>query len=184
MTELFVKDLMVPLANYATVSEEASMLDAVLALEKAQAVYNETTYPHRAILVYNDKGKICGKISQLDLLKALEPKYAQVDEPQKLSRFGYTMDFYKSIFKQLNLWNKPLENICSKASTIKVRNFMYTPKEDEYVDGNTSLNEAIHQLIMGCHHSLLVSNKDEIVGILRLVDVFKQVTETIKSCKL
>jgi CBS-domain-containing membrane protein len=184
MIQLLVKDVMVPLADYATVSEDAGMFDAVLALEKAQKEFDQTRDRHRAILVYNDKGKIVGKISQLDLIKALEPKYEQIDADNRLSRFGYSMDYFKSLFKQHNLWSKPLNDICRKAATIKVKTFMYVPTEGEYVNVDTGLNEAVHQLIMGCHHSLLVTDKGDIVGILRLTDVFKRVTDTMKACNL
>ena len=184
MTDLCVKDMMIPLTDYATVSENASMFDAVTALEKAQKEYDQMHYRHRAILVYDDKGKIVGKISQLDLLKALEPKYEQVDMSRNVTRFGYSMDYYRSIFKQHDLWNKPLDDICAKAAALKVKTFMYAPTKGEYVDEKTSLNEAIHQLVMGHHHSLLVTQDGEIVGILRLTDIFKRVSDTIKNCKI
>jgi predicted transcriptional regulator len=61
---------------------------------------------------------------------------------------------------------------------------MYTPTEGEYVEENASLGEAIHQLVMGHHQSLLVTSGQQIVGILRLVDVFKDVCEAMKSCGL
>ena len=36
MTKIFVKDLMVPLEEYATVHEDATLYEALTALEKAQ----------------------------------------------------------------------------------------------------------------------------------------------------
>ena len=65
-----------------------------------------------------------------------------------------------------------------------VKDIMYTPTEGEYVEEKASLGEAIHQLVMGHHQSLLVTKEDEIVGILRLVDVFKEICEGIKACEL
>jgi CBS domain-containing protein len=59
---------------------------------------------------------------------------------------------------------------------------MYTPGEGEYVSENASLGEAIHQLIMGHHQSLLVTRDDKIVGILRLTDVFAAVFHRMKEC--
>ena len=59
---------------------------------------------------------------------------------------------------------------------------MYTPSEGEYVDEDATLGQAMHQLVMGHHHSLLVTRKDEIVGILRLSDVFAKICDEIKSC--
>ena len=44
------------------------------------------------------------------------------------------------------------------------------------------LDAAIHQLVVGHHHSLLVTKGGEIVGVLRLTDVFKEVCQRIKEC--
>jgi signal-transduction protein with cAMP-binding, CBS, and nucleotidyltransferase domain len=41
------------------------------------------------------------------------------------------------------------------------------------------LDEAIHHLIMGHHQSLLVKRDDQIVGILRLTDVFSAVFQPL-----
>ena len=59
---------------------------------------------------------------------------------------------------------------------------MYAPTEGEYVDENASLGEAIHQLVMGRHQSLLVTKDKEITGILRLTDVFKEISTRISTC--
>jgi CBS domain containing-hemolysin-like protein len=82
------------------------------------------------------------------------------------------------------LWNKPMNDICRKAAELKVESFMQAPTEGEYIDEGASLDNAIHQLIMGKHLSLLVTSGNDIVGILRLIDVFKAVVENIKSCEI
>ena len=48
-----VKDLMVPLSEYATVTEGSTLFEAVMALEKAQEEFdsNHSKYHHRAVLV-------------------------------------------------------------------------------------------------------------------------------------
>lgn len=184
MIQFLVKDVMVPLSKYATVSEDATMFHAVLALEKAKAEFDQTRDQHQAILVYDNKGKIVGKISQLDLLKALEPKYGLIDDDNKLSRFGYSMDYFNSIFQQHKLWSDPFDDICRKAANINVKDFMYTPKEGEFVAADSGLKEALHQLIMGSHRSLLVTDQGEIIGVLRLTDVFKRVCDMMKTCNL
>jgi hypothetical protein len=72
-----MKDLMVPLSEYATVTEDATLYEAVLALEAAQENFEDkhTRYCHRAILILDKDGHVIGKLSQLDVLRALEPKY-------------------------------------------------------------------------------------------------------------
>jgi CBS domain-containing protein len=178
-----VKDLMVHLEEYATVSEDASLYDAVLALEEAQERFGKDRYKHRAILVYDKDQRVVGKLSQLDVIKGLEAGYKQLDM-RGLSHSGFSPEFIKSLIKQHGLWSKPLEEICRKAPRIRVKEVMYTPTEGEYVREDAALDEAIHQLVMGKHQSLLVTRKDEIVGILRLTDVFMEVCEIMKACQL
>ena len=180
-----VKDLMVPLEEYATVSEEATLYDAVTALEKAQEKLNRTThrYMHRAILVLDRNQDVVGKISQLDVLKALEPRYGKLEDNGMLSRAGYSPEFLNSMMQEHSLWVHHLRDICSKAAKAKVKNFMYTPAEDEYVEENVSHEEAIHMLVMGHHHSLLVTRDGKIVGILRLTDVFVAISDLIRTCE-
>lgn len=183
MKSILVKEMMVPLEDYATVHENATMYDAVMALEKAQAEYDMDQYKHRAILVYNNENKIVGKVSQWDLLVALEPQYSKLIDVKALSRTGFSLDYIES-FSRAGLWKKPLDEICGKAAGMEVKSIMYTPKEGEFIRENAEMNEAVHQLIIGKHHSLLVTRGDDIVGVLRLTDVFKMVCERIKACKL
>ncbi|MDM8525925.1 CBS domain-containing protein [Desulfococcaceae bacterium HSG8] len=185
MKTMTVEELMVPLAEYATVSSEATLYDAVKALEKAQQDYNKSLYPHRAILVYGENKKIIGKISQLDILRALEPQYDQmIEKGGSLARFGFSLKFQKSMIDQFKLWDEPFNDICEKAAKIKVQDFFYTPSQGEYVKMGVTLDEAIHQLVMGHHQSLLVTKGDEIVGVLRLTDVFMAVFDAVMTtCK-
>ena len=183
MKTIAVKDLMVPLEEYATVSQEATLYEAVMALEKAHERLDRERYLylHRAILVYDENNKIIGKISQLDALRALEPKYGAMGDPGTLSRAGFSPHFLRSMLEQYSLFEEPLKDACNTAAKIKVKEFMYTPGEGEYIEEDASLGHAIHHLVMGHHQSLLVTRGEEIVGILRLTDVFKEVFRVMKT---
>lgn len=186
MKTIPVSDLMVPLAEYATVSEEATLYEAVMALEEAQNRLDRDKYLylHRAVLVYDKNNKIVGKVSQLDALRALEPKYAEMGDPGGLSRAGFSPDFLRSIMEKSALWEHPLRDVCAKAARLKVKTFMNTPTEGEFVDAKATLDEAIHLLIMGHHQSLLVTEDADIVGVLRATDVFAEVFHIMKSCEI
>lgn len=179
-----IKDIMVPLEKYATVPETATLYEAVMALEKAQQEFDLTRYRHRAVLVYDKNSRIVGKVSQLDILKALEPKYERIDEARSISRLGYSRQLMTKMMEQFNLWNKPLDDICKKARDTKVKEFMYTPTEGEYIDESATLDQGVHQLIVGHHQSLLVTREKEIVGILRVTDVFMEICNIMRSCEL
>ena len=189
MKEIIVKDLMVPLEEYATIDQEASLFDAVMALEKAQEEYRRpgAQYPHRAILVYDQKKRVVGKLSQLDILRSLEPKYKQAasQDSGRVMASGFSQEFLRSMVRQFSLWDKPLMDICKKATRMKAKDCMHVPEEGEFVKDSDSLDVAMNQLIMGLHQSLLVTNdRKAIVGILRLTDVFKQVVDAMKKCNL
>jgi len=180
-----VKDLMVPLAEYATVSEDANVYAAVLALEEAQKKFRQDAYKHRAILVLSKEGHVVGKLSQLDVIKGLEAGYKKMGDFKGISHTGFSTEFIKSMVDKYDLWQKPLEDICRRAPHIKVRDVMYTPTEGEYVPQEATLDQAIHQLVVGHHQSLLVTKDGrEILGILRLTDVFQEVCGMIKACYL
>jgi CBS domain-containing protein len=179
-----VKDIMVLIEDYATVSEGATLYEAVHTLEEAQRRFNQQKYRHRAVLVYDSKGDIVGKLSQLDVLKGLEPKYEGIGELKGLSRYGMNPERIRQMIRDYGLWKKPIDDICRKAATIKVKDIMYTPTEGEYIAENATLNEAIHMLVVGGHQSLLITKDRKIVGILRLTDVFKKIADIIKTCEI
>jgi CBS domain-containing protein len=182
MKLIIVQDLMVPLSGYATVSQNATLADAIKALRQAQMEFDQTRDRHRAILISDENNKIVGKLSQLDVIKSLEPKYLKFNDRTELSRFGFTKDYMDSMLKEHHLWEKSLDNICEKAANIIVKTIMYTPTEGEYVKEDATLEEAIHQLIMGSHQSLLVTRGKDIVGVLRLTDVFREIANSISTC--
>jgi predicted transcriptional regulator len=185
METITVKDLMIPLDEYATVRDDASLYEAVKALEKAQEDLDRERYLylHRAILVYDKNKQIVGKISQLDVLKALEPRYSDMGDFSAISRAGLSVEFIKSIMDRYDLHRRSLTEMCMAAGDLRVKDMMYTPGSDEYVEENDSLGNAIHHLIMGCHQSLLVTRDKEIIGILRLTDVFNEVFQRMESKK-
>lgn len=176
---------MVPIEEYATVSEDATLYEAVMALEKAQEELDMTKYKfkHRAVLVYDENKKIVGKLSQFDALRALEPKYVDMGDIRSMSRTGFSPEFLKDMVEKHSLWDQPPEDMCRQAMDRKVKDFMHTPTEGEYIQEDAHMREAVHLLVMGQHHSLLVTRGEEIVGILRLVDVLMSVYQLMKSLK-
>jgi len=172
---------MVPLSEYATVPKGTTLYEAVLALEKAQEEFYYTKYHHRAVLILDNKNHIIGKLSQLDVLRAIEPRNEQSDKIDDIKRFGFTEGFINSMREQYRLKNTLNNNICDVAMNTKVEDCMQSPSEGEYIKENASLDAAIHQLVIGHHLSLLVTRKGWLVGILRMSDVFAAVFHTMKT---
>ncbi len=183
MKESKVKDLMVLLSEYTVIPEDATIFEAVLALEKTQRLFNQNNYQSRAILVKDSTGNIVGKLDQLDVLRALEPKYAEIkSEMTGSAKYGFSKQFLLSIIENYQMFDKPLDDICKKAGMEKAGTYMHQLTDGEYISENGSLDQAIHMLILGNHQSLLVTQKKEIIGILRLTDVFAHVLDNMKKC--
>lgn len=181
MKKFIVKELMVPISEYATVSETATLYDAVMALEKAQETYQQSRYSHRAVLVLNQEKRVVGKLSQMDFLRAMQPTDRNLDQIRKFKQFGFTG---RAIALQqecyLNSFPPSVDNF-AKAGEMWVADHMQRPAKGEYVDEKASLDMALHQLTAGSNLSLLVTRGKDIVGILRLSDVFAAVFHAMKE---
>lgn len=184
MKSLTVKELMVPLSEYATVPVGSTLFDAIQALEKAQEEFDRTKYRHRAILILDHDKRVIGKLTQMDVLWALEPRGKDLKDIDELNRFGFSQEFVRELKKERRMESEPLKALCTKAAQLKVEDFMKATTEGECVDEETSLDMAIHQLVLGNHLALLVTSGREIVGILRMTDVFAAVFHTMKECEL
>jgi CBS domain-containing protein len=172
---------MVPISEYATVPDDATLFESVLALEKAQEKFQQSLYSHRAVLILDKNKRVIGKLSQMDFLCALEPSDANLDQIRKFKKLGFTR---KAVALQQEEYLKnspPILDVYSKAAKLKVTDLMQRPTEGEYVDENTSLDMALHQLTAGSNLSLLVARGKDIVGVLRLADVFAAVFHAMKE---
>jgi len=184
MQKLAVRDVMVPLEKYATIHKDSLLIDAIDALEKAQEAFEGSPYVHRAVLAYDDNKKIVGKLSQWDVIKCLEPKYESFGDIRSSSLSGLSPELIRSMMEKYSLWQVDIDDVCSRVAKKKVKDVMYTPTEDEKIEADATIGEALHCLILGHHQSLLVTKDSEIVGILRLVDVFKLLSERVRKCRI
>lgn len=181
MQQITVSDLMVPREAYAAVSEDGTLRDAVLALQEAQRREQQQDpdrHRDRAVLVM--KGEhVIGKLSMLDVIGSLEPRYDRL-EGRRSSSMGPLIE---SMTRNFSLRQNPLPRLVEKASKHRVRDLLRPYEKAETIDLNASLDTALHQLIGGQYQGLLVTSGDEIVGILRLLDVYERISEMIIECQ-
>lgn len=179
-----VRDLMVPLSEYATVPKGSTVFNAVMALEKAQEEFDHSQYRHRAVLILDENKRVVGKLTQMDVLLALEPRDDNLDDIKNLDLFGFSEQVILKL-KQQHLSKGPsMKDLCIRAMNLKAEDYMQALSEGEYVDESASIDSAIHQLLNGKHFALLVTREKDIIGILRLTDVFAVVFHTMKECDI
>lgn len=185
MDSYTVKDLMVPISEYATVPIGTSLLDAIIVLEKAQEAYTVSKYQHRAILVLDKEETVVGKIGQLRVLKAIETRPDRDSELEELKSFKFSDEYIAQRQDQFRLGGTIMSKEDLKiAAAKKVEEFMQKPTPSEIVPEDASLDIAIHKLVAGTHLSLLVTRANRIVGILRIADVFAAVYHEMKQHNL
>lgn len=68
-----VKELMVPISDYATVDENANMAEAIRAFENEKRRYGEAPYRHQSLVAIDSNQHVVGRLSQVDMMHALEP---------------------------------------------------------------------------------------------------------------
>jgi CBS domain-containing protein len=174
-----VKDLMVPLDEYAVVDQDATLLDAVLALDKAISKLKPGKQKHRAVLVVDSDKKVIGKIGHLAFLKALEPKYNVLGDLPALSRVGVSQEFIDSMMANMKFFQDNLADLSTRAARLKARDVMHPVTES--VAEDATLAEGIHELVMHQSLSILVTRKGNVVGILRISDLFEELTKEMKK---
>jgi CBS-domain-containing membrane protein len=185
MELITVEDLMVPWEDYGVVDEDATLLEAVLELDRAQKRRKEQhIHLHRGVLVQNKNKEVIGRIGLTDVLRGLEPRYKELGDVRTLSRAGFSPDFLKSMLNNYQFCDTSLTEYCAKGNSIKVKEIMYTPAEGEYVDAGATICEAIHQFVLGHHVGLLVLKDKKIVGVLRQSDVFHKVVDIMMQCEI
>ena len=183
MKDKKVKDIMIPISEYATVKHDAMIIDAIMTLEKTRNKTLGRKDRYRAVLVVDDKNRIIGKIGYLSFLKAMEPNYNKPEIEDAFGRVNLDPDFIDDLMENFNLWEEDFLDICSRANTVKVTEAM--KPVDEHIDADASLVDAMHKLIVWNTMSLLVKKKESIVGIIRLSDVYEEMVKSVlNSCSV
>lgn len=179
-----VRDIMTPFSEYGTISVDATLFEAANALDKAQKAHEQDAGTHRLLLITDESGQVVGKLSQMDILRALEPKGRHIEDSKALSRFGFSPKYLKPMLHLCEFWGKPLIDLCRESGNLKVKRLLRAPAVGERIDEGASLPEAIHQLAMEHRRYLLVTRGKRIVGILRQYDLFREIVETLSICEL
>jgi predicted transcriptional regulator len=175
---------MVPLKEYATVNDDASLYEALIIMDNNQNKLDYKTSQHQSVLVMDKKNKVIGKLTYLDVLKALEPKYKEMLKGDVWHFYGFTKKFMQSILRDHYLFQSPIKDICQKAGEQNVKKFMYTPSEGEYIQASATMDQAINQFILGQYQSLMVAEKLDVIGVLRLADVYAAIFNIMKECHI
>ena len=184
MEKTNVSELMRSVEEFPRISSNATLAEAVGALEKAQKDFTSGLKPQRILLVLNETGKIVGKISPMDVVQGLEPGYDKIDSLKTTSPYHLGQKTLDAMKEQFRLWQKPLSDMCKKAYSVKIENYVKMPNPDQMVNADDKMDNAFHLFVVGRHDSLFVKDGQEIVGLIRFSDVYRKIAQTLRECPL
>lgn len=177
MKNFFVKDLMIPISNYVTVKKADTLVDVLQALESAREA---DAHAHRDAIVVDENGTFLGKITMIDIFRALEPNYKK--SMAERSSGTLTAGFVTKAVKDFKLWLEPEKDICQRGSKKTVAEVMHTPESVEFLQQDDTSEKALNLYVMGVHQPLIVKDGETVTGILRFGDVFEVVRKTLLRC--
>jgi len=181
MDKIQVKEIMIPILNYVTVQKENSLVEVLQSLEQARK--SEKEHAHRDAIVVDASGDFIGKLTMIDVFRALEPNYAKVEQQQEKGTL--TDDFVMKAAKDFNLWIEPTQTICERGGRLKVSDVMHTPEKKEYIKETDTLENALHLYVMGIHQPLIVKNEEgKVTGVLRFGDIFEAIRQQLLNCSI
>jgi len=184
MEKMKVRELMRPVEEFPRISSQATFMEAVDALEKAQKVFSSGKASQRILLVYDEADQIVGKLSPMDVVQGLEPNYDRIDDLKNISHYRLAASTLESMKEQFRLWQRPLSELCKKAYNVKIQNFIKLPSPDHMVNGDDKMDNAFHLFVVGRHDSLFVKDGEKIVGLIRFSDVYSKIAQTMRECPI
>jgi len=146
--------LVIPLSDYPHIPYWGTLREAIVQLNVAY----ETG--HHAVLVFDEAYKLVGMLLQKDILKGLEPKFAQHYED------GVPI-----------FWDDLLKTGSEKQLARPVKEFMSEVKA--MIDVEDSILKASHIMLQEDTYLLPVMEGDKLIGVLRMGDLFHDITKAV-----
>jgi hypothetical protein len=186
MEPMTVEKLMIPAERFPRISEEETFGTVVRTLNQCHEDYKSGKSEQCILLVHDEKGRVVGKISPMDVLRGLEPQYSKMGEAVGAHTLGASYDhMMRSLFDQATLWTRPLTELCSKARDVKIKDFIRRPTAAQTVDIKDSLDQAVHRFVMGRHDSLFVTDGAQLRGMLLFSNLYAHMSRVMnETCNL
>jgi len=179
MSAIKARDIMVPLDEYPIVDSSATILDAVIRIDELRRSMVAGRYPYQAVLVADQNGDIVGKMGQLALLRALEPRSHIVEDQDTLDKAGVSDSVMQTALDHFSVLQQGLDEMCLGAVGIPVRSVMHPFKE--HVDVDAPICDVIHHMVVWQTLSVLVTQQDRPVGLVGLFDLWEVVMGQMKK---
>jgi CBS domain-containing protein len=179
-----IKDWMIPIQNYAIVSQDVTLRDAALSLKTSYCELDGGMCSEagpRTVLVVDKADKLVGIIDFESFLKVLIPEIAG-GLSGKLAAMGVSLTYAEADASSMDESLQGLNARVIKNSEAKVRDFML--KVRGTIDADDSVMDGLKKMFKNKITVIPVYEKNQLVGVLRDTDLFLAVTEILDDGKL
>jgi len=179
-----VKDIMIPIDEYDTVSISARLCDALSILKRNDEEIKscgEGSY-HKTLFVVDGADKIVGKLSMYDLIRGLVPEAAREPEVSRayhLMRSSRAQEVAGQIseFQEEYKWLKnTFFDLVTQESQKRVEDVMSTV-EKSVIQEDDRINQAIYIMFKEDVRQQLIYRGTKPVGVLNLNVIFHELIE-------
>ncbi len=164
-----VKDLMIDVFEYPHIPYWFSIRQAI-GIAKKSLLSSEKCHQPMAVLVFDEKYNLLGTLSLKDILRGLEPKFMKPSTKAQVledDRAGLSI-IWDTLFDQKSkeLAEKPVSEVMVPAKA--------------FVEPGDPITKAAYLMI---HNNLLLlpvlESKKKFVGIIRMIEVFNEISDAI-----
>ncbi|MBI4804351.1 MAG: CBS domain-containing protein [Desulfovibrio sp.] len=162
-----VTDIMTPAEDLPSITARTSLMEA------AETLRRKTADPQaRLVAVRGQDGAVAGILGMVDLLRGLNPKYADAGFFSDMAEHGVGSDMLGMFVEQYTLNPESLGALTRAASTNTVESLLGAPSEDESIDAMATLDVAIDLMVLKRRDYLLVTRGEETIGVIDAASVF------------
>ncbi len=176
--EVKVKDIMARIEEYDTINCDAPLCEAVALLrrnyERIQSGHLGKF--HKTLLVTDEKGEICGKLSVFDLVRGLVPEKAKEPVASRTlyslmsGRSSAAVDVVQRLRERFDWLEKSFSDLVQDETRKKIKDVM-SPIHPLLEEEDT-LSKAVYVMFRDNTRQLLVVRGNTIVGVINLMDIF------------
>ena len=173
MTEICARDILVPLDKYPHIPSWHTLKQAVALMEQSILEVADRVSLPRSLLVFDKEYKLVGVARRRDILRGLEPEFLQ-RMPLKNRRELFDIEVDPNLLEMS--FEKITEEVRARGE-LPVSTVVRPLKS--IVDYNDHLAHIIYEMVKWQANLLPVERDHRIVGVVRSVDVFHEVSKLV-----
>ena len=171
-----VKDIYIKIDDYPNVSLDAPIGHAIYIMHNELEDKNK----HRTILVLDDDDHLKGYLSLRDLIRAVGPDYLHKSRPDVKGHQPFNLE---GLGQDLTL----LSLIWEDSLTLKLQDELYKPVSqymtlmEDQVMLEDHIAKSMYLMMFNDLYILPVVENDQVIGVLRLVDLFERIADSVEK---